>query len=78
MSNTKGTPVRILNTLEKIQFVLENSPADIAAKLISNTDQNSEVSIIEERLLKGCVYTAKSADVAFKAAMIIAINNGTI
>lgn len=78
MSNTKGTPVRILNTLEKIQFVLENSPADIAARLISNTDQNSEVSIIENRLLEGTVYTTKSGDVAFKVAMIIAINNGTI
>ena len=68
-----------MTTLQKIQFVLNNSSADAAAKLINNANQMEEVQRVEDRLYEGTtIYTTEGHDAAMKAAMIIAINNGTI
>jgi hypothetical protein len=68
-----------MTTLQKIQFVLNNSSSASAAILINNADQMAEVQTVENRLYEGItVYTTEGHDAAMKAAMIIAINNGTI
>lgn len=68
-----------MSNLEKIQFVIENSSAEGAAKLINNSEQMSEVCKIQDRLWEGTtVHTTKADEAAMKGAMIVAISNGTI
>lgn len=67
-----------MTLLEKIQFVLENTSAVGAAKLINNTDQMDEVQKIGQSLWEKEAYTSPKGEAALKAAMIIAINNKVI
>lgn len=68
-----------MTLLEKIEFVLENTSSESAAKLINSVDQMNEVSIIKNRLWKDTkVFTSKLNENSMKSAMIIAINNGII
>jgi hypothetical protein len=68
-----------MTLLEKIQFVLENSTAEGAAKLVHNVDQMDEIRTIIDRMWDGTkVYTTVGQDSAMKGAMIVAINNGII